>query len=140
MRLKKFNESVGIESMTWSITYTDGARGESEVLCSFSQEIYAADYVIKWTNDFLKSEKEKEYTFYNEVIDDGLVPECGYFEPFFDENGKSNFFHESSGFNLKENEDWSKCKNFHTELCDWDYRYLTIQKITYYTSPYTGKY
>lgn len=138
--LSKFNESVGSESLAWSISHNDDSRGEREVICVFNKQIYAADYFIKWTNDFLKGEQDKHYTFYSEVIDDGFVPECGYFEPFFDENGKSNFFHESATFKLTENEDWVKCKKFHTELCGWDYAYLSIDKVIYYTSPFTGHY
>jgi len=140
MRLKKFNESVGSESISWSVTCIDGGRGENQVLCVFSEQIYAADFIIKWTNDFLKDESDKHYSFYNKVIQDGFVPECGYFEPFFDENGKSNFFHESSSFKLKENEDWLRCDKFHIELAGWDYPYLLINKAIYYKSPYKGKY
>lgn len=132
MRLKRFNESVDSNTV---YTVVAVHEGEEKVLSTFTKLIYAADYMIKWTNEYIHD----DFYAYDDWIQDGDIPESGYFEPFFDESGKSNFFHESSDFNLDENEDWDRCKVIQNTLCDTDCVFLVMYENKLYNSPFKGE-
>jgi hypothetical protein len=131
--ISKYNESLTNGDIYSLVSVY---QGEEKVLATFTEMIYAADYMIKWTNEYIHD----DFPHLDEWTQDGDIPEKGYFEPFFDENGKSNFFHESSNFNLDENEDWDRCKEIQNIFLDVDCASIMIHKNKLYSSPFKGQF